>query len=412
MSGTAAPNNAITVRAIKQVSPGTVPGSGSMDLLSLGQYNADAPTSRTKTQNISPNGLVADNPATSRSGSGQFGFDRTTWGYRLLQEAVGGAFAAGVLQSTSGIAAAATGNKLVLPSGTWAAGITAGTFVYVVGFASGSGKNGTAFLAKVLSAPSGVNLPIDPAWKTLVDETAGGTVKVYHDGYQDWDRQVNDVLAVEKFNPVSSVGDIAVDVMCTGWTEDFKLDAPVTVTVPFRFSDTQRVTAALSLTTATPAHAAGPVWSSGPNLGDAAHPERGLGFWFDGELLDIMLHGIKREFQNPAKGSRALDSIADVGQYRDDDAPATLEIMVKRDGSAEAESILAAAADVNSVVDIGFGYRDGAGNITYFYHEECQPSGEKNDALSKSGEGEYTITFMLRDGPTYGYCRETVFLPR
>lgn len=407
-----APSNVETVRLIAEVA-GEVPGSGTMTLLALGSWEANTPTTRTKTQNNTANGLVADNPATSKTGTGSANFDYTTHGYQLIEEGLGGAYHAAYLHAGSGITATATGNKLVLASGTWTAGLEAGDEVLVIGMANGVGKNGAKFLARVLSAPSGVNLPLDPAYKVLVDEAAVGTLTVYHDGYQVWNRQTQTEYAAEHFNAVSGVGNLDRGVMFTGLTQDFAVDTPVKCTASFRLNRRENIAAAVGLATATPANAPGAVWSSGPNFGAALFPEWGFGFRYNDELLDdVGKMGLKLDMQNPAKGSRVIDKVEDDGGYRDEQATATVELMVKRDGTANAETILADAEDVNTVVSIAFGFYDGV-NLVHYSYPQLQPSQETANALANQGEGSFKITYMARDaGAPNHYRRKTIFLPR
>lgn len=405
-----APSNTETVRLIAEVA-GAVPGSGTMTSVSVGSWQADTPTQRTESQNITENGLVADNPAISKTGTGSCNFDYTTNGYRLFEEGLGGVYSAAYSHVGAGITAAATGNLLVLASGTWTAGITAGDELLVVGFANGVGKNGAKFLVRALAAPSGVNLSIDPDYKVLVDEAALGSVTVYHSGYQIWARGINQTYAGEHFSTTSSVGNLCNGIMFTGLSQDFAPDSPVKCSLSFRLDLVESISDPIALATATPANPAGAVWSSGPGFGAAVFPEWGFGFRYGGDLMtDIGKVGLKLDMQNPAKGSRVIDKVEDDGGFRDDKAKAMLELGVKRDGGVNSEAILTDAQDVNTVVSISFGFYDGV-NLVHYRYPELQPSAETRNALAGSGEGTFKLTFMARDAAIDHYRRKTIFLP-
>lgn len=377
------------VRYIEESTAGTTP-AGSMLVLPFATFDPDGSITREQAGNVMADRQPTDHIPTEFPVSAQASCDGLYDHYLNLEEAVmGAAYAAGVTVTGTTISAAATGNKLVHgTTGSWDSFVD-GDFVDV----SGLTTNGTSFVARVNGTPSGTDLVIDTAWKTLVNESAGATVTVKHAGRG----RIGNTLKTgtfELWNSVSSHGQVLRGVGTTSWQCSWP--HPNKAEQQFQFTGMTLARISAQLGNATTSAAAQYPWNTGTGFGHQTAPTYGGGFRYGGTLLPN-LHVAKISFTlaNPIKTYGANGSFAYVGIYTDERFSLKVDLSVCRD-SSDAEDLIDDAYDIATVASLAFVQVDAAGKKKLFYFPQMQIEKGKPDGLKQNDKEMVELSFVGR----------------
>lgn len=378
----------IQLRRIREVTPGTTPGTN-MDIVPYATWKASSPITRIQPQNVSADRQPRDNPASDRQVSGQATSDYLYAAYDPeFESAFCAAMAATVAVTATDIEAEDTGNKLIKAAGGWST-LVAGDIVRVTGFVT---PNPTTFVALVTSVTA-TDLVL--AWPDVADEAAGGSITVTYIGRL---RLGTTLLthSYEKLNLSGTKGEhwkyFAVNSL--GLTVPEK--GLCSLNFGYSGGDATPVRLTAALGNSSNAASTNKPRNCNVHFGAASFPTQGLGFRYGGVLLtDLRIQSLKLTLNNPQLALGGVGSLGPTTLDLDQLFNAMLELTFLRTGDS-ATDLIADSDDVDTVVPIGFGFRDSDGLRDYWYGPAWQPYNEEDDGLKQAGQEIVSLKFMAR----------------
>jgi hypothetical protein len=378
-------SGSIQVRAIREVTPGTLP-AGAMLVVPFETMPFKSSFTRGQPGDVNTHGQSEDNPAenlsTSATGAGDFRF-----GIRdlLREEAFRSTVTSSVSISSALIAAVASGNKLTRAAG-WGS-LAAGDIVWITGFAT----NAAAFAAKISAVSSG---DLTLAWPTVVDESAGPTVVVAHLGqltvgtslltsyWEEWNLKS---LKGRQFPGLSATGwDVMVDDP-SHWKESFPI---VGMQAASRLS--------AQLANATTAATSRKIFNGNTNTGDKTVAGSQMGFRYNGALMtDLIIKSLKFNLTSPKLTETGVGTLGPQSIALDGLFEVKIDLKVLRSG-ANVDTLMDDAADPNAEKSFGIGLRDGDGKRVYLWVPKAQPMGGDPDGLKRSGSEMVDFSYVAR----------------
>jgi len=404
-------SSGIQVRKIREVTQNVLP-AGSMQIVPFETFKLSGELQREQPGNVTADRTVVDNPATdikvAGTGKADFSYgDHDSFWEELLCGVVGTPFTV----SASTISAAATGNKLVGPGGSWT-GVADGDMVLVTGFAS----NPALFVARVNGAPTSTDLVLDTNWITLANEAAGPTVTVYHSGRF---RTGTTILTswYETWNTTSNVGDSSGGVGVGQIVLD--VPQPNKCTISVTLTGISSIEIATRLANASLQPTGNPLINSNTNFGDKTSINSGMGFRYGNSGIAVptnptLMPTLRvKKFQltvaSPllAEGGAGILGAVDLSSDKRFDAKLALQVFRN---TAAAETIYTDGKDPASICQIGVGFRDGKGHRMYLWLPALQPTKPASTGLSQSGREMVDVEYMAKsDGAAVGTLQLTKF---
>jgi hypothetical protein len=382
----------IQVRAVREVTPGTLP-AGAMTVIPFGTMPFKSSFTRGTEDDVNSHGQAEDNPVedlqVSANGSGDFRYARRDLS---REEVFRNTLTPAVSVSSALIAAVASGNKLTRALG-WGT-LAAGEFIWVNGFAGGGGNNAAAFLAKIAStyAGSGTDLPLE--FPILVNESAGPTVTVSHLGQLTFGTSLL-TSAWEEFNLLTSKGRSLFGISANQW--DISVDHPSHWKESFTFVGMQKA-ARLSaqLANTTTAATLRKIFNSNTNTGDSTVTGSQMGLRYGGTLLtDAILKSLKLSVTSPKLTEGGTGTLGPQAISIDGTVTVKLDLKFLRSGS-DVDTLMDDALDPNAEKSFGLGLRDGDGHRVYLWLPKVQPYNGDPDGVKRQGSEQVDLSYTAR----------------
>jgi hypothetical protein len=378
-------SGSIQVRAIREVTPGTLP-AGAMLVVPFETMPFKSSFTRGQPGDVNTHGQAEDNPAenlqTSATGSGDFRF-----GLRdlLREEAFRNTITAAVTLTSTAIAAVASGNKLTRTGG-WGSR-AAGDLIWIAGFVT----NGALFAGHV-SAVSGDDLTLD--WPTLVNESAGPSVTVSDLGQLT----VGTSLLTsywEEWNLKSLKGRQFPGLSATSW--DVSVDDPSHWKESFNIVGMQAATRlSAQLANATTAATSRKIFNGNTNTGDKTVLGSQMGFRYGGTLMtDLIIKSLKFSLTSPKLTESGVGTLGPQSIALDGLFEVKIDLKVLRSGT-NVDTLMDDAANPNAEKSFGIGLRDGDGKRVYLWVPKAQPMMGDPDGLKRSGSEMVDFSYVAR----------------
>lgn len=395
-------NSGKAVRRILEVTQGTTPATA-MAAANFETFKLSGGIKREQAGNVRPDRQPVDNPATDIEVSGNATADFIHGDYDPeMSMAFANTMAAGQTVTAITIAAVAAGNKLTHgTTGAWA-NFVDGDLVYVTGMTT----NGAAWLGRVNGTPSGFDLPIDPLFKTLVNETAGASITVMHGGRFRLGTSIL-TYTYEQWHALQVKGFVFRGVGVSQWMLDATL--PTRMKQSWQLRGLTRARISAQLANATTAANGYPAVGSTSNFGDALNPTFGFGIRYNGSLLsNLRMNSLKLTLDNPLLAEGALGTLGPIDLSLDN------LFTVKVDASfliigANAETMITDSDNPDAEKSFGFGYKDSQGHRGYFWLPAVQPADGSDSGLQQSGSDEYSLSLVGKYSAVGGMFQYTKF---
>ena len=392
-------NSQIQVRRVREVTKGTTPGTA-MDTLAFRTFDPDQKLTREKPGNVVSDRQVRDNPAVNLEVSAQATSDYIIGPYDGIREdAFANTYSTAYTSTGTDVACVASGNKLTKTAG-WS-GLQDYSIVKVSGFST----NGAVFYA-LCGAISTTDLPL--TWPTIVNESAGPSVTVEHDGNLTLGSTLY-TATYETFNTASSVGKKWQYLACSSW--GFDMSHPGQITQSFNFVGGKAMTPVTSaLGNTSNAVSTNPVLTSGTPFGDGLHPTRGLGLRIADNLMsNFRVKKLSATLSNPLLADGAAGTFGPVDVTLDGMFELSGSLEVLRNHSTVETLITSANTDTYSA-SFAWGWVDALGNSELWYLPAVQFSGDKTAGLQQSGRETATFSWMAKYAANHGMVRGARFL--
>lgn len=346
-------------------------------------------------------------PRRGVTGPGGVTFQATTdfgWRYGgepiLHQSAFGAAPLAAVSTSATGISA---GDHAIVRTGGWVGtGVSAGQIFLVTG---AQGANPGAFLAPIVEI-DGDLAKLHPDFGTLADETVA--LQVHHAGIQKVGSDTYS-MTFESWNPATQRGDEVLGMVASQWgiSGTYTQSGPQPYQQTFSLAALER--SQLDAQIAVPTTSAPELlaFNSGSSFQDTLNPLAGLGFRFNGTLLDeILFDSVQLQLQAQVRNRSGMGHDTWKRIIKDQDIAITLTITFgrrERPGYTHQDLIIA-AAEGKEPASIGFGWRDESGRRAYVYLPVLEVESLRLPGLATSGDDQVSITYKAyaEETPLWG----------
>lgn len=392
-------NSQVRGRRVREVTPGTTPGTA-MNVYGFRNLDFEQKITREKPGNVESNRQPRDNPAMNLEVSGSASADYLIGAYDDIREdAFAAAYVAVYTSTGTDVACVASGNKLTKAAG-WGT-LASYSLIKVLGFST----NGAVFYGLVGLIAS-TDCPL--TFPTLVNESAGPSVTVEHDGNLTLGTTLF-TATYETINTNTSFGETWPYVACSSWS--FDMTHPGQISQAWNFvGGKKNTTISAALGNSSNAQSTNPVLTAGVNFGDGLNPTRGLGIRLADALKpNYRVKKLSFNLSNPI--------LADGGAGTFGPMDATLDGMFEATGTlqllrnhADGETLIANANLESFVASLAWGWVDGLGNSEIFYLPGVQFSGDKASGVSQSGRQTLDFNWMAKTSTNHGMVRVARFL--
>lgn len=395
----------IEIRRVRESSAGVLP-AGNMLRLPVSSFDLASKVKREKSDNVSSDRQVQDNAATDFDTTGSVNADYFLRDHDSIHEELFcNPYSDPATTGSASLSCVATGNKITRAAGDFTTdGFADGDLVWVTGFST----NGAAFLARVRGTVTTTDLPLDPDFKTLVDEGPVAACTVKHDGQLVLGTTLL-LASWERWNKRKNVGSLFSGVGVTSGA--LSLQTPGRLKWAYGLMGfVQEERLSVRSANATDEPVANSVITTGKMFGDRGTAGSGMGLRYAGDLLtDLMLQKLDLKIGSP------LGVAGGAGYFGPQDIDLEGEFDVTLDlgwltGSTDGETIAADAQLPDTVTSFGFGVKDRAGARQYFWLPKLQPADNSDTGPSKSGRQNSSASFMAQKDSLDSMIRIARFL--
>lgn len=399
------------VRRIREVDLGVTPNGSPWQELPVNTFEANSPIKRGKPKNIAPDSMYKAHPAETidASGSCNTAFISALPALIELREEACGRLILPAVNITAANIAAVAPNILQKADG-WA-GVAVGDLLICRGF--NGGGNGAEFPVLITDI-AGNDAMIDQRIKVLVNEAAGPSITLHRARQYILGPTRQTISATyETFSTDQGRGNRYAGMVPNKWSIKIPTSGVVEESFTFVGSEQGARITALSDTTAFATDFAKNELRAGLDVFDFRTPNSNspFGFNYDGTMYtDAVFTTINKEVSNPNLASRGIGRGLTPQSISPDSMFETkLDITVLR-GTLDSDALEDDARDADARVSIGFGYRDIAGRLGYWFYPALEPSDEKNGAVKDAGREEYQLSYMAaRDDVLQSYFTYSEF---